>query len=283
MKLRERLRSRRSRRILAALAGLVLAVAFAAWFRGFAAVGLLLLGVSACVVVGFATWRWPDRFGKVLGHPFATAAATAVFSGLVATGVIRLWQNHDKSLDIQRIHAEQELELKSGLVRDIGATSARFLGTAASGADRGSLGRAYITFQVDSARVGSELAAYFSVRTVNLWNGYSYILGNLYYLLASPPGNARNLYVFRLSGYLPTETTNIDGLCFTAETRPTDYQKGLRFLISRLQTKEKEIVGYVVGSGSALTRESAAPLPIRPPRPAGGITRQPCGRYFSRR
>jgi uncharacterized membrane-anchored protein len=69
-----------------------------------------------------------NRLADALRHPVALAAATALFSGVIATGVIRVWQNHDKSLEIQRVQAEQELDLKSRLVREIGATSAGFVG-----------------------------------------------------------------------------------------------------------------------------------------------------------
>ena len=73
-----------------------------------------------------------SRAGAFFAHPASLlligGAITALLSGLLVPYITRTWQNHDRELERRSAILREELGVKSGLVNQIGQTTADFLG-----------------------------------------------------------------------------------------------------------------------------------------------------------
>lgn len=234
------------------------------------------------------------RLARALAHPASLIVLTAVLTGLLAPWITGRWEERDKRVEAARAASERqlaevrqdeqrELAVKTALLSRIGSSSASFLSAIEVGAIHaaGKEARAeYRALKTASLEIGSQLAAYFPrSRPFVRWRDYTFSLRNAYLLLTSPPGRARNRWLYALNRYLDVDQTQHDGLCFPP-TRP-DFAEDLRELVVALQKKEEAIVREVADSDTVLT---GTPTPDKdvPRKTFDRTQRTPCNQYFSR-
>jgi hypothetical protein len=234
------------------------------------------------------------RLAKAFAHPAALIVLTAALTGLLAPWITNRWEERDKRVEEARAASERrladsrqdeqrELAVKTALLSRIGTSSATFLSAIEVGMIRagGKESRdEYRALQTASLEIASQLAAYFprsrpSVR----WRDYTFSLRNTYLLLTSPPGRARNPWLYALNRYLDVDQTQHDGLCFPA-TRP-EYAEDLRKLVIALQKKEQTVVRTVADSDTVLTGTPTVDVNV-PRKTFKATQRTPCNRYFRR-
>ena len=231
------------------------------------------------------------RLARSLAHPASLIVLTAVLTGLLAPWITNRWEKRDKEVESsramherelaeRRLDAQRELAVKTALLSRIGASSAAFLSAIEVGAihEDNAARPEYRALKTASLEIGSQLAAYFPrSRPFVRWRDYTYSLRNAYLLFTSPPGRARNRWLYRLNQYLDVDQTQYDGLCFPRASAV--FAEDLRELVIALQKKEEAVVRDVVDSRTILTGTPTRDVNV--PRTTFDPTqRTPCNRYF---
>lgn len=209
-----------------------------------------------------------SRAGAFFAHPASLlligGAITALLSGLLVPYITRTWQNHDRELERRSAILREELGVKSGLVNQIGQTTADFLGasqlqpyeTVKATAGLTTYDRAYVRWSIASAQIASQLAAYFPASNVGLkWKDFSQNMRNTYLLLRNHPGDERGIWLTRVINYLKVDRQNVNGALHSpldGNRRNQTYEAALRRLLLEIQKKERFIVSVIVDAPSSL-------------------------------
>lgn len=253
----------------------------------------MIRGVRREIVVPLAENAKPPRtsIGAFFAHPatllLVAGVITALLSGLLVPSVTRRWQNHDKELERRSAILHEELGVKSRLVNLIGEASANFLGASqlrayvepSPATGLGKYDRAYVRWSISSAKIASELAAYFRPRSkpARRWRNFSHNMRNTYFLVRDQRGDEREHWLDEVNAYLTVNRKRLndnrkllDGIIFA---RPVDrpvkrkgdeqrdrpgtsrnqtYEAALRTLVQQIQNKEASVVNEIVDAKSAL-------------------------------
>jgi hypothetical protein len=162
--------------------------------------------------------------------------------------VAREWQQTDR-----------RLEVRTALARDLGETSAGFVGAlrlrAIGTGDNALLDTSFRDWSVASSAIGGELGAYVKEPAVRRrWTNYRTNMTRVYYLFrASSPG-LRAHWLRSISGYLaPLNAAGryqvLDALLKAPPQQPDPvYERSLRELLDELQRRSDEIVADVIAA-----------------------------------
>jgi hypothetical protein len=209
-----------------------------------------------------------SRISAFLSHPAFLIVLTAAATGVLAPYITSSLAAHDKQVQAASAAAAKELAVESQVVNQIGTASAGFLSAIELGVVTPSAGAQaqseYRAMRTASFEIESELAAYFTIpkkgdspppesQPIKAWGNYTFSLRNLYLVLTTAQGAAREPWINWLNKYFDYPPKKLAALCDETAKQKNAFPDGLRELTLAFQNHEQAIVGNIMASPTTLT------------------------------